>query len=182
VVHEFSCSLVRQFLLFWHSSSVDFEQLVESNRSASLTFRRKPSMNISLLQLVATAALAVTFFAQSPPAYAATSHATCKDGTQASAATGKYACSGHGGVAKKSSAKDKGTTTKNTKAKSTKAKAAPAKAQAPGAGPDKVWANTNSKNYHCPGGKYYGKTRTGVYMKEADAKAQGFKGKVACTK
>lgn len=51
-------------------------------------------------------------------------------------------------------------------------------------GAGKVWVNASSKTYHCEGSKFYGKTKTGEYMSEADAKAKGnhaVKGK-ACAK
>lgn len=46
---------------------------------------------------------------------------------------------------------------------------------APGGGDGKVWVNSASKKYYCPGTRYYGKTKAGEYMTEADAKSKGIR-------
>lgn len=50
----------------------------------------------------------------------------------------------------------------------------PAATAAAGGGPGLVWVNSESKVYHCSGSRWYGKTKSGEYMSEADATAKGF--------
>jgi hypothetical protein len=38
-----------------------------------------------------------------------------------------------------------------------------------------VWVNTDSGIYHKPGSRYYGKTKQGKYMPEADAVKAGYR-------
>jgi hypothetical protein len=42
------------------------------------------------------------------------------------------------------------------------------------AGP-RVWVNTNSGVYHCPGSRYYGKTKSGKLLGEREAADSGFR-------
>jgi len=48
-------------------------------------------------------------------------------------------------------------------------------APAPGGGPGMVWVNTETKVYHKEGSRYYGRTKKGKYMSEADAIKEGDK-------
>jgi hypothetical protein len=48
--------------------------------------------------------------------------------------------------------------------------------QAPIDSPDdiRVWVNTDSGVYHCPGAEWYGKTKHGKYMTQKQAKEKGY--------
>ncbi|HZY63347.1 MAG TPA: DUF3761 domain-containing protein [Edaphobacter sp.] len=151
------------------------------------------------LLAVAAGLLAVNVaLAQAP----AGSTGQCKDGTYTTATSKRGACRGHKGVqtwfaasaAPASAAASTSMTAKKTKANATASSepapspapmtaAAPAKssshqsmasmAQAPGGGPGMVWVNSSTNVYHCSGSRFYGKTKEGKYMTEAQAKASG---------
>lgn len=107
----------------------------------------------------------------------------CKDNSYTTAAKKWQACAGHKGVqswyaeAKPGSAGSGmpgAASSATAPTASAKAGATPAKAAAaPGGGPGMVWLNTKTNVYHCPGGTFYGKTKEGKYMAEAEAKKAG---------
>ena len=65
----------------------------------------------------------------------------------------------------------------STGAVQTASKAAntPNKTAAPGGGPGMVWVNPETKVYHVQGDRWYGKTKTGKYMTQADAEKAGYR-------
>lgn len=107
------------------------------------------------------------------PASAQGVAATCRDGTTFSGTTRQGACAGHGGVQAFGTTTTPASSTPAPAGAPTTVPAGPA-AQMPSAGgPGQVWVNTRSKVYHCPGDRYYGKTKQGAYMTEGAAKAAG---------
>ncbi len=137
---------------------------------------------------------------QGPAGAPAGAKGICRDGTYSTAASKDGACRGHKGVqtwyvAGPAGAQAGDTTGGKTAAmpapktasavpampapapaKPGPAAAAAAKTAAPGGGPGLVWVNTSSNVYHCNGDAFYGKTKEGAYMSEADAKAKGAHG------
>jgi hypothetical protein len=144
--------------------------------------------------LLAATALAVTAMiasqagvAQAPTGAPAGATGLCNDGSYWTGASKSGACRGHKGVktwyaaASSTPAPAAAPTAPAATAAAAPAAAAPAAktkttastTPAPGGGPGMVWLNTSTKVYHCYGTKYYGTTKAGAYMTEADAKAKG---------
>lgn len=147
---------------------------------------------IRLLALIAGVLISQLCIAQAPSGAPAGATGMCNDGTYSKSASKKGACRGHKGVkewyatadSSKASApsNDAATHSSSTTPASPPSSASEStspekpkagKSPAPGGGPDKVWLNTASNVYHCPGTRYYGTTKAGAYMTEDEAKAKG---------
>ncbi|MEW6344976.1 MAG: hypothetical protein RXR20_07755 [Paraburkholderia sp.] len=144
-----------------------------------------------ILSMAAVAGLlaATASYAQVPASAPAGTTGLCKDGSFYSGATKKGACKGHKGIqtwygassaagaasAPAAAASAPAATPAKAPAAAPATAASSAKAAAAGGGPGQVWVNTSTKVYHCPGDRYYGKTKQGTYMSEADAKAKGYR-------
>ncbi|WP_334042876.1 hypothetical protein [Burkholderia ambifaria] len=135
--------------------------------------------------LAAGVGLSTGVFAQVPASAPAGTTGLCKDGSFYSGASKKGACAGHKGVktwygASAAAASAPAAAPAMAASAAPASAAAPAKsapattAAAPGGGAGKVWANDSTKVYHCATDKYYGKTKHGSYMSEAEAKTKGF--------
>ena len=133
---------------------------------------------MGVLALLASTFVVIPGRAQAP----AGATGQCKDNSYTTAAKKWQACSGHQGVQSWYADAKPGASPAAAPAAAaapaiastaSSAKAAPNAAAAPGGGPGLVWVNTATNVYHCPGGTFYGKTKEGKYMAEADAKKAG---------
>jgi hypothetical protein len=137
--------------------------------------------------------------AQAPAGAPTGSTGQCNDGSYTTTATKKGACRGHQGVKTwfaTSSAPAAPSTPATApvaapaptpaasptpapapkapaQASTPRASSHPTGTPAPGGGPGLVWLNTSTNVYHCSGTRYYGTTKAGKYVTEADAKAAG---------
>jgi hypothetical protein len=132
---------------------------------------RKPNIRmITVFAVLADFAVPAASYAQTTTT---TVSATCKDGSAFTGKSRSGACRGHGGVQSwDAAAAASAAPTATTPAPTTSPAVQPPPRAAVG-GSGQVWVNPTSKVYHCPGSRYYGKTKTGSYMSEAAAKAAG---------
>src|SRR5216683_1023875 len=122
-----------------------------------------------LMVVVAGLLAAQVAVAQAP----AGSTGLCKDGTYTTAASKQGACRGHQGVKEWYAAAAAPAAPAAAPAKAATHAPTASMPQAAGGGPGLVWLNTGTNVYHCSGTQYYGKTKAGAYISEAEAKAKG---------
>ena len=134
-------------------------------------------MKTLIRPLLAVTALALTAMiasqagtAQAPAGAPAGATGLCNDGSYWTGAAKSGACRGHKGVKTWYAG---AAAPAAAPAKASPASKAAARPQAAGGGPGLVWVNTSSNVYHCYGSDFYGKTKAGSYMSEADATAKG---------
>lgn len=141
-------------------------------------------MSMRVARLVVSTLFVLSFVAsgQAPTGAPAGSTGQCRDGSYSSAASKRGACSGHKGVqtwfvadTTPPAAASKPAASPMAQPAAAPAAAASSKSTMPasGGGNGQVWVNTASNVYHCSTDRYYGKTKQGAYMSEADAKAKG---------
>src|SRR5512135_1148991 len=139
---------------------------------------------VSLFVIIGAGLVSMAGYAAAPANAPAETTGLCKDGSYWSGTTKKGACKGHKGVkewygapAAAAAAPAAAATTPQAPRAATAptTSQAPRAATAPGGGAGRVWVNAESKVYHCPGDRWYGKTKKGEYMSEADAATKGFK-------
>jgi len=124
---------------------------ISARRSSELPLRPV------LIAIALAAGLAGTARAQST---------ICRDGTVLTGANARALCAANGGLPPNPFTSDA------APPRASSASPSPA-SPAAGGGPGMVWVNAGSKSYHCPGGRYYGKTKRGEYRTEAAAKSAG---------
>jgi hypothetical protein len=119
---------------------------------------------------VLTASALVSSIASAQTTQPNNATARCRDGTYSTSTTRGGTCSRHGGVAEWLTGSTTGAPSGPPTAAPTKPATVATSAVPAGV---KVWVNTASGVYHCPGTRWYGATKQGKYMTEAEAKAAG---------
>ena len=120
---------------------------------------------LAALLLVAGAGTSLAFPAQQAPAQD-------KADSRASAKSKKPQPNAAQGSANSSTGADQSSAASGATAPS---KPAAARQSSPANNQVTVWVNTETGVYHKPGSRWYGKTKKGKYMTEADAKKAGYR-------